>query len=477
MGKYLRIVYPSDLGYTQGEGLPTMRTGSVQRLIALIYSSLEQLQVPMSLTGLEDVAALIYRAMTLPGRHFHTLDHVFSFSKSGEPIQTLAGLFHDVVYYQVDMGFLPEIMELIRPYILEQEHDFWLTREPYPQDRMFGIAREIFNYAPGQELSPYVGLNEFASALVMNKMLAGIVPERDLVRMTVCVEASIPFRGVDEHGWSHFDVLEGRLKAVNQKYDCGLSSAEIVKAIQNAVLFSNKDVENFSETNPGRFLDNTWNLLPETNTALRHRNMYTIREYRQALEKMGVFFQGLNYKNVFNQYGGVPADEEFSEMVSKARYNVSLAREYLMIKLVAQAVLEALAELTGGDAPLSLFLGEIADRGKRVKGIQHYLPVVPPESWVNHQPVILELLESGRASDSVFDLRNSPVSLYVYHVLSGSQICHLSELAEQMFKNTLSAQDFLNAIDGQAVSDIARACASMVFTRRDKLLKIADRSS
>ena len=45
--------------------------------------------------------------MTSQARHFHDVDHVLDISSDLGPIQTLAALFHDVVYYQVDGGFLP----------------------------------------------------------------------------------------------------------------------------------------------------------------------------------------------------------------------------------------------------------------------------------------------------------------------------------------------------------------------------------
>ncbi len=451
-----------------------MRTGTIQRLIDLIYSSFEQLQVHISLKELEDLAVMIHKAMTLQTRHFHTLEHVFSFSSSGDPIQSLAALFHDIVYHQVDMGFLPEIEELIAPYIHEHEHTFWISDELLSHDRLFAMSLELFDFRPGQDLSTYNGLTEFASALVMNKMLETIVAERDLIKMTACVEATIPFRGVDERGLSHFDVLEERLRRVSQKYHCAFSPAEIENAIKMAVTFSNKDVENFSEKNAGRFLDNTWKLLPETNIALRSRNLYTVREYREALQKMEAFFHSLNYKNIFNRYKGFPNELEFNQMVAQAQLNISLAGEYLIIKLVAQAVIEALADLTGGDAPLSLFMGEIVERGESVKRVEHFLPELTPERCVNHEPVMLELLDTGRASESVFDLRNSPVSLFLYQVTEDQQIHHLMDLAQQMFNENLKPQEFLNEIDSQVVADIARACAMMVFTRQEKLLRYAN---
>ena len=46
--------------------------------------------------------------------------------------------------------------------------------------------------------------------------------------------------------------------------------------------------------------------------------------------------------------------------------------EYLRVKLVAQAILEALAELTGGDAPLTLFMGDLPHEGVAPPRLEDY---------------------------------------------------------------------------------------------------------
>ncbi len=76
----------------------------------------EALQLTVEGKKLEEMAVLIHRAMTVQARHYHNLEHVFGFVDPDNPIQTLAGLYHDIVYYQVDQGFLPEILEIISPY-------------------------------------------------------------------------------------------------------------------------------------------------------------------------------------------------------------------------------------------------------------------------------------------------------------------------------------------------------------------------
>jgi len=74
--------------------------------------------------------------------------------------------------------------------------------------------------------------------------------EKELLKITTCIEATIPFR----------------------------SQAEIEDIVRLAVVLANKDIENFSVLDAGLFLDNTWKLLPETNMSLRFKAAYSIKE-------------------------------------------------------------------------------------------------------------------------------------------------------------------------------------------------------
>jgi len=67
-----------------------------------------------------------------------------------------------------------------------------------------------------------------------------------------------------------------------------MRAAEIEDTIVGAVVFANRDVDSFAEKDASVFLDGTWKLLPETNVALRSGRIYSIKDYRLALQKMGV---------------------------------------------------------------------------------------------------------------------------------------------------------------------------------------------
>ena len=447
-----------------------MQVGTVQKLITILNQSFREMGVSVSLEKLESLAVTIHRAMTVQARHFHNLEHVFTFVDPADPIRTLSALYHDIVYYQVDMGFSPQIWELISPYVRQENGEFYLAEALPRDDRPVMLTLDVFDLHPGQKLSSITALNEFLSALVMNKQLDGLVHERDLLCMTLCIEATIPFRGLTPEGKTHFEVMERRLREISARYGLALSEHQLVETIKIAVAFANKDIENFAEPDPGRFLDNTWKLLPETNAALRMPDLYSIGAYRQALQKMETFFVGLDPDVIFGQYDGVPPDEEHRRMTRYAHNNIVIAREYLKFKILATVILEALAKATGGDAPLSLFMGDVPHEGASVKRLEYFLPDIDEPAWVDHNSAIYHLLEAGRSDETGFDIKNPPLPLFIYKAMPPEKILATLARAQEFYDDRLSAHDFLMALDPTVLQPVARASSIMVFTRRQALL-------
>src|SRR5512138_3496584 len=130
-----------------------MQFGTVQKLISIFNQSFHELGVSVSLEKLEDLSVTIHRAMTVQTRHFHTLEHVFTFVDQNNAIRTLAALYHDIVYFQVDMGFSPSIWELISPYIRQENGEFYVAENVLPEDRIVLITLDVFDLRPGQKLS------------------------------------------------------------------------------------------------------------------------------------------------------------------------------------------------------------------------------------------------------------------------------------------------------------------------------------
>jgi hypothetical protein len=287
--------------------------------------------------------------------------------------------------------------------------------------------------------------------------------------MDLCIEATIPFRGSLGNGKDYLDLLEERLIDINRRWGLGLSPPEIQDSVRLAVQVANTDVENFAESDTATFLEYTWKLLPEMNASLRAGNVYTIREYRQALQRMETFFRTVDPALVFHRYRDFPPEDEFRWMVGRAYQNIDTAWHYLRLKLLAQAFLEALAEESGGDAPLSLFMGDLPV-DESVRRLENYLPEAADLPLLDRASLQRALAESGRRGHPEFDLNTAPLTLYLYHRLRPDEIEIALGLSQEMFAARLAPGDFLRRLNPAVVSAVALASAEMVPTRREKLL-------
>ena len=431
-------------------------------LILEFQDIFDTLDISVSLLEVERLVVTIHHIMERNARQFHTLDHVLGLAMVADPVQSLAALFHDTVYYQVDGAIPSEVSALIGEYIRVTDGMVYVADGIAAEQRPFHITLSLFDYEEGQQLSFHEGLNEFLSALFVYQRLADIVPEAVLVQVVTCIEATIPFRSS-----THFVRLADRLTAVNQKYQLNLTPEEMTTCLQTAVQFSNSDVAGFGEPATAIFLNGTWKLLPETNFALRNGGIYSIRDYRIALQKMHRFFSQLTPKRIFHQYANIPAPSEYETMLSNAQRNLTEGVAYLGVKLVAIALIEALAELSGGDAPLSLFMGEMLEDGEVGERLEDQLPFIDLSDMVDDP--ILHLLVFGRVGDIKFDIRHSPLATYLYVSVGAEKTVALLTKAEAMFNGALPPAEFLWGFDKEVVTAVAQATAYPAITRREVL--------
>jgi len=456
----------------KGRSPPHAPSGIIHRSIDILLVALKELNATVPLAEVERLAVMINRAMTVQARSFHTPEHVFDLVDSGNPHLTLAALFHDLVYVQVDRGFDPEIAQAVAASVRADGGEVSIRSGPSAQDESLVMCMRVFGFEPGQKLSPFGGMNEFLSALVLNKSFQGFIRAEDLLPATACIEATIPFRASDAQGRSPAWTLEGRVGAAGRDVGFALTEERITQIVEWAVDFANRDVANFADQDVARFLDNTWKLLPEMNASLRTQGVYSIRSYRTALQNMEGFLQSLDPRTVFARYGRVPPEDVYEGMTGRATRNVSTAREYLGMKLLTAAILEALAQTSGGDAPMSLFMGDIGGRREGSR-LEDYLPESAPVAGLAVDSSLHDLLAFGRASASSFDLQNSPLSLWVYLRVGTDGFHALLAEAKRMCTGALAPEDFLRGLPGELVIPIAEGCALMAATRREALERYA----
>ena len=422
--------------------------------------ALRELGVEATPHLLERWGVLVHESMSGRGRRYHTVEHVFDISEGAGPIEALAILFHDTVYCQADGGMRGLHRDLLGSAVTHDDDDWTLA--PYDDaDPLRTLTLRVFGFEPGQKLSPFGGLNELLSALLACRALGDVLPLDVLVKIVACIEATIPFRP-KRNGVEALELLYERLVVLDRELDLGMGEAELAVAVGRAAIVGNRDVGNFASEDPTVFLDNTWKLLPETNESLRGRRLYTVSEYRLAIEKMIGFFATLEPEVVFQGFRDTPSPEEMQRLDAAAARNVALGLRYMEAKLLAALVLEGIAIRTGGDAPIALFMGDLPDELDTDR-LEDFLPDAPSRAAdVDEQ--ILTLLAEGRTRASDFDLKTSPLAAYLYATLGESATRAALAVATER-----GLEGLLDDLPRETLRTIAHAAATIATTREKRL--------
>ncbi|MES2583713.1 MAG: hypothetical protein V4627_13420 [Pseudomonadota bacterium] len=451
-----------------------MAISTINRFISLFDTAFRALPTTVSMADTERLAMLVHHAMESTKRVYHKSGHVFGLCEGMGPVQVLAALFHDLVYYQLDQGFPPHARYWLRDVTREVGDTLVLQPIP-PDDAELALCAALFDFAPDQVLPLYGGMNEFLSAVVAARLLQPHVGTSELIAIVACIEATIPFRAPDSQGKTAADRLAQR---VMQAYLDRVDGSDPVAAqafadrvVRDAVTLTNRDVGSFSEADPGLFLSSTWLLIEESNAPLAVAGMYTVQEYRLGLSRMEGFLRTLDPHHVFHQYKGQPSAREFADMQATAHNNIVFATDFLGSKIASIAIVEALALCTGTDGPIAMFLGEIRSAYGRPERVEDYLPPVPPKADVN--PELLAAFEKGRTLESNNDLTASPITAFVYRYIGRQGTQDALALAREMFDGQRTPLAFLQALDRVMVGAIVRACAQIALSRRQALQELA----
>jgi hypothetical protein len=435
-----------------------MNRSSIHRIIESFSKAMAALGHQVPPLSIERWGVAVHHCLSSRDREFHTHQHVLDIVRDADPLETLAALYHDSVYVQVDLGVTAHFAALLQPLIRKEEVGCRILPDA-AKDPVAADVLAVFGRSPDEVLTPFTGLNELASALVAAKELEGVLTRPQQLAVAACIEASIPFR--NEIGAA----LERRLTAL------GIGSQEVCDMVRRAVRLSNNDVGNFADPNPGRFLDHTWKLLPETNPALRVVATYTVCDYRVALQKMEGFLAELPAERVFHAWGGEPALEVHAQRVQAARINIDLAVRYLRCKLYGIAMIEAFAMESGGDVPLELFMGGIPEPGgPLMRRIEQYLPQLPHVNGVD--PALLTLLQVGRATVSFFDLSTSPLASFLISTLGEKSVMAGFAQARDWWTEKSTAREFLSRQPRSTTVALAEAATHIADTRAEALREL-----
>jgi hypothetical protein len=447
-----------------------------QCLEKLVWAT-NQLQVEVTAPQLAKIAKLIIQTMTGPWRYFHASEHIFTVGGSSDGIEILSALFHDIVYVQIDGSVNFNLTYYLAPFIREERGQLYIKDQvEYNSDAIFEMVTEVFGFVPGQALSPLAGQNEFLSGLVAAKVLEPLFEPKVIVQIATCIEATIPFRSKSELGLSSNEVLCQRLRETNNQFKLELTEAEIILTIKRSVRLANRDVYSFAHVNSEVFLANTWSLLPETNHNLQKFNSYTVQDYRIALQKMYGFLSFLKPELVFRQFQGEPDDQTYQGLINRTSRNLKVARLYLESKLVAIAILEALSLRIGQDISVTIMMGELPNSNVFVGRLGDYFPKIIESKQPNNEieQEVLNLLEIGRRDSSAYDLKTSPLTVFLVKYLGFDSIramheqfsCGNVSLCQAFFLEKISPEDFLASCNSDLIQIIVNGVSNLLENRQ-----------
>jgi len=463
------------------------RSTYFEKLVRIFSSSLRELNASPSHMQVERMSIIVLESMSQKSREFHSVQHIFDVCEgSTDPILILSSIFHDIVYVQVDQIITPEQAKVLGPAIETNSSICCDTGQLITEVRLnrlqnddvyVSLVTSIFGLKLKRQVLPSSGINEFLSALIAINSLKDLLDIGTLSQIAACIESTIPFRNDSPH----LKLLE-RLKKVNHEFSLGLSSCDITKSVQRAVELANRDVDNFASNDLGTFLSHTWTLLPETNMSLRY-NLYKFHEYQLAMRRILNFFTTLDAENIFASFHDIPDRNKLKTIVDRAEKNLQLGTMYIKVKLLTMSMFAALAELTGGDCSIIVFLGDFRSDSKRfshefAEKVKLYMPdyKARKDKMIKKGDVrdeVYNLLEVGRNEDSSWDQKQSPVSAFLYVFLGNSGIDEgLNKVVYPT--NTESAKALLQSLPKIIVLIIAHSAGEFIVTRKDALIKLVD---
>ncbi len=455
-----------------------MKMDYLQKISTVLSQAFHDLGLNVQPKQVQKIAYVINQAMTAPGRYYHTPEHALSLTNPDNPIQSIAALFHDLIYYQIDHGFSEGVWKAIKPYLTftkKGEGSYRLATDVPGDDLSYHLVREIFGFPVGMELYIAGGSNEFLSTLAMAKYLENFLLGKFLLQVTAYIEATIPFRSEEKNGVDPFEQLEHSLHKVTREYAIPITGVDITNTVRGALTFANADVENFARNEPAEFLENTWKLLPENNTSLRRGREYTLKEYRLALQELAEFLHSIRPQDVFHEYQGIPSPDEMHARLKNTQMNLRVGSEYVEIKLMTVSILEALAEVSGGDAPISHFLGDVSRPGINEGDLASFLPQPEPSTETGDGDLVIRnLLASGRKGMVDYtDGKISPLALFIYQRSGKRKVRTYCDTMCSLLADSITPLEFLHSLDPSLVAIIAQACANTATSRKDRLLPFA----
>lgn len=441
---------------------------TIRRITYWFDQAFHGLSIDVPPAEVQELAVLVHQCMDGKTRTYHTSFHVLGLCDGLKPIQVLAALFHDVVFYQLDGGFPKSVSALLKD-VTCPESVFLRLQKIAPDDHALVLCADIFGLRSEDLLSPNSGLNEFLSAVVAIRLLRRYLNSAQLTAVAACIELTIPFRAPDAKGNTPAQALGQRVQSFCTKlFDAEAQRSAFVKTtLTDAVIFANRDVAGFIDAPPEHCLSNSMLLVEESMMPKAAAGASSLLTYRGALLGMDAFLSRLNPAYVGQSFADCPDAVTVVQMQQTTQKNIAFVRDYIAAVLCSVAIIEAIARSTDHDYPRSLLL---SGPGWAEAGL---FPA--PPAGVIVSDALLDLFMNGLAPEMNPGLDALPLTACVYRLLGQTAIQHTYQQARQMFDGTLTPHAFLQNLDRDMVCAIIWRIAPPEARHKEALLALEHR--
>ncbi len=438
----------------------------------LLSSALNKLGKSIEVKTIEKLSIEIVRAMGSELRDYHKPEHSLDVSLEQSPIGTIAAIFHDIVYVQVDPTWRTNFKSHIENFLPDE--NFKLNTKAGFLSEKKDIRKSIlvlFGMENTEEVLPGKGLNELLSALVMEHMLSQYLTKKEILSIAACIESTIPFRKVDADGKTPSDRLSVRLHRAGVLIDSDFNEPEKANIVTWCRGIVAKDLSSFAAVRLNTFISNTWNVMNENNPALRNAYFY-ISDYRKAVYGVIPFLNSLDPDQMF--WDAASKEQTLGRPLAEhAKRNLKLGCEYLKAVGVSLSLIEAIAIETGGDMPFEALVGSTRkSREHSPLSIGAFLPSKDFRVFSSDEKDVFLLLKNGREFRARFDRKESPLGAYLYQNLTYDQFNVIYQQAMQFHLGKLGSINFINSFSESVIADVLTALARTCPLRSLQLIEL-----
>jgi hypothetical protein len=403
---------------------------------------------------LETAGCLVYEQLALRNLYYHGLDRALLLARKAEdPYRRIAYIFSDLVAWRTDPVHNSRLRTLCSDTLYDSEGVITVPRTESPIEVRI---THLFRQQPGSRFSHAKGADSYLSALLFSRLFSDVLSE-DAVLTIVCMMHEVN---------SYL-----RLRA-NKDQDLDLSvlsdiCAKQLSKTRGCLLYSAYSFI-FNEDS-GYLITYLWQKTPEVFIRLQ-RDGYSIKDYLEALLRIEDFTQSIDADTLLLPFATSP---NAAWMGKNLRTNLGVARDYVRAKILAAAILDALATESGGDAPIMLFMGHFSEKvGMRFEDLLTATATTPDNTNSNRNQSVLKLLELGRKSDVFYDMKTSPFAAYLYYELTSEDYQRAVEAAHSLYQSNRNGRELLDVLPPAMRVSILDAAARMVPTRRNALTKL-----